>query len=85
MAASFRSADEIRELAGCDNITISPQLLGELESSTDDLPRRLSPGIAKEACDDEVLAQPSLFNAWLSLDISPFTCPPLMPRKNAMK
>lgn len=27
MAASFRSAGEIRELAGCDNITISPALL----------------------------------------------------------
>jgi hypothetical protein len=27
----------------CDNITISPQLLGELESSTDPLPRKLWP------------------------------------------
>lgn len=41
MAASFRNAGEIRELAGCDNITISPQLLGELEASTDPLPRKL--------------------------------------------
>lgn len=44
MAASFRNAGEIRELAGCDNITIAPALLKELEASTDPLPRRLSPG-----------------------------------------
>ncbi|GLC43322.1 hypothetical protein PLESTB_001340600 [Pleodorina starrii] len=43
MAASFRNAGEIRELAGCDNITISPQLLDELEKSTTPLERKLSP------------------------------------------
>jgi hypothetical protein len=30
--------------ASCDNITIAPALLKELEASTDPLPRRLSPG-----------------------------------------
>lgn len=45
MAASFRNVGEIRELAGCDNITISPQLLGELEASSDPLPRKLSPSM----------------------------------------
>lgn len=54
MAASFRSADEIRELAGCDNITIAPPLLGELHASTAPLPRRLEPEAAAAACDDEV-------------------------------
>lgn len=43
MAASFRNAGEIRELAGCDNITIAPSLLAELENSTGPLPRKLSP------------------------------------------
>lgn len=43
MAASFRNAGEIRELAGCDNITIAPALLKELEASTEPLPRKLSP------------------------------------------
>ncbi|KAK9909136.1 hypothetical protein WJX75_007727 [Coccomyxa subellipsoidea] len=43
MAASFRNVGEIRELAGCDNITISPALLGELEASTEPLPRKLWP------------------------------------------
>ncbi|KAG2448953.1 hypothetical protein HYH02_005708 [Chlamydomonas schloesseri] len=43
MAASFRNAGEIREIAGCDNITISPQLLDELQKSTDQLDRKLHP------------------------------------------
>lgn len=46
MAASFRNVGEIRELAGCDNITISPNLLGELEAATDPLPYALWPGHA---------------------------------------
>ena len=33
MGASFRNIGEICELAGCDLLTISPQLLGELEST----------------------------------------------------
>jgi transaldolase len=43
MAASFRNAGEIRELAGCDNITISPSLLEELAQSREPLERRLRP------------------------------------------
>jgi transaldolase len=43
MAASFRNVGEITELAGCDNITIAPSLLGELEASTEPLPRKLWP------------------------------------------
>ncbi|KAK9844832.1 hypothetical protein WJX74_007432 [Apatococcus lobatus] len=41
MAASFRNIGEIQELAGCDNITISPNLLGELEANKDPLPQKL--------------------------------------------
>ncbi len=47
MGASFRNVGEIQELAGCDLLTISPQLLGELKSSTAPLPRKLSPDLAK--------------------------------------
>ena len=43
MGASFRNKGEILELAGCDLLTISPQLLAELEQATDPVPRRLSP------------------------------------------
>jgi transaldolase len=47
MGASFRNIGEITELAGCDLLTISPQLLGELESTQAELPRKLSPEAAK--------------------------------------
>ena len=43
MGASFRNKGEITELAGCDLLTISPALLGELQASTDPLPRKLDP------------------------------------------
>jgi transaldolase len=48
MGASFRNIGEIEQLAGCDLLTISPQLLGELESTQGELPRKLSPETAKE-------------------------------------
>ncbi len=43
MGASFRNKGEILELAGCDLLTISPQLLGELAASNDPLVRKLDP------------------------------------------
>ncbi|MBK1644667.1 transaldolase [Thiocapsa imhoffii] len=47
MGASFRNLDEILELAGCDYLTISPALLGELVSTEGDVPRKLDPERAK--------------------------------------
>ena len=41
MGASFRNKGEITALAGCDRLTISPQLLEELKASHDPLPRKL--------------------------------------------
>jgi len=43
MGASFRKTSQIIDLAGCDLLTISPDLLQKLESSAGDVPRRLSP------------------------------------------
>src|SRR6201991_4006688 len=43
MGASFRNIGEIRELAGCDLLTIAPKLLGELQTTEGDLPRKLDP------------------------------------------
>src|ERR1700709_1177666 len=43
MGASFRNIGEIRELAGCDLLTIAPKLLAELDSTQADLPRKLDP------------------------------------------
>ncbi len=48
MGASFRNIGEIEELAGCDLLTISPNLLHELDSKTGDLPRKLDPAKAKQ-------------------------------------
>jgi transaldolase len=49
MGASFRNVGEIQELAGCDLLTISPQLLGELQKSEAPLARKLSPEIARDS------------------------------------
>lgn len=49
MGASFRNADEILELAGCDLLTISPQLLEELSKAEGDVPRKLESNSAKGA------------------------------------
>jgi transaldolase len=47
MGASFRNAGEILELAGCDLLTSSPQLMGELQKSTAPVVRKLSPEPAR--------------------------------------
>lgn len=46
MGASFRSTDQIKALAGCDNLTIAPKLLDELARDEADLLRVLSPETA---------------------------------------
>jgi transaldolase len=43
MGASFRNTDQIKALAGCDNLTIAPSLLDEMGKDGSDLPRVLSP------------------------------------------
>ncbi len=41
MGASFRNSGEIKELAGCDLLTIAPKLLEELQTTEGDLPKKL--------------------------------------------
>jgi len=41
MGASFRSKEQVMELAGCDLLTVSPQLLEELSQSNVDVVRKL--------------------------------------------
>ncbi len=43
MGASFRNTGEIEQLAGCDRLTISPQLLQQLSEDNGELKRVLSP------------------------------------------
>ncbi|HDS1546968.1 transaldolase [Stenotrophomonas maltophilia] len=46
MGASFRSTAQIEALAGCDRLTISPDLLEKLDSDHGELPRKLVAGAA---------------------------------------
>lgn len=46
MGASFRSAAQVEALAGCDRLTVSPALLGELEADQGSLTRALTPAEA---------------------------------------
>jgi transaldolase len=49
MGASFRNISQILELAGCDALTISPELMRELSESTEPVERKLDPEKAKAA------------------------------------
>ncbi len=44
MGASFRNTGEIEQLAGCDRLTISPQLMQTLAEDESILERKLEPG-----------------------------------------
>ena len=64
MGASFRNVGEIQELAGCDLLTISPNLLAELKNSEAPLARKLSPEIAKQTKLERVVVTENNFR-WL--------------------
>jgi len=64
MGASFRNAGQIRELAGCDCLTISPELMKELSESTEPLERKLDPEKAKSAKIDKLELDEKKFR-WL--------------------
>jgi transaldolase len=49
MGASFRNTGQILELAGCDCLTISPELMEELAKSNQPVERKLAPEKAKSA------------------------------------
>src|SRR5256712_4670674 len=64
MGASFRNTGQIRELAGCDCLTISPELMKELSESTEPLERKLDPEKAKAANIDKLELDEKKFR-WL--------------------
>jgi transaldolase len=49
MGASFRNTSQIIELAGCDLLTISPELLQKLADGTAPVTRKLSPESARDS------------------------------------
>ena len=68
MGASFRNIGEIKELAGCDLLTISPQLLAELEATEADLPRKLDPETAKTLVIVKIDVDKATFDAMHAAD-----------------
>ncbi|MDQ2775303.1 MAG: transaldolase [Acidobacteriota bacterium] len=61
MGASFRNIGEIKELAGCDLLTISPNLIAELDSTQADLPRKLDPEKAKQMTIEKIAIDEAKF------------------------
>jgi transaldolase len=68
MGASFRNKGEITELAGCDLLTISPTLLGELAASKDPLPKKLDASAAQSADVQKVTLDEKTFRFQLNED-----------------
>ncbi len=54
MGASFRRVEQITDLAGCDLLTISPDLLAKLEKAEGELTPRLTTASAQSSNDDKV-------------------------------
>ena len=54
MGASFRKVDQIVRLAGCDLLTISPDLLEQMEKTEGSVPRRLSVEGAKASDEKKI-------------------------------
>ena len=64
MGASFRKLEQITGLAGCDLLTISPDLLDKLEASAGELQRRLSVEAAKASAGEKISLDEKAFR-WM--------------------
>ena len=64
MGASFRKVEQITGLAGCDLLTISPDLLDKLESATGELEPRLSVQAAKASSAEKIALDEKAFR-WM--------------------
>jgi transaldolase len=54
MGASFRKVDQIVRLAGCDLLTISPDLLAQMEKTSGEGTRRLSVETARASAEEKI-------------------------------
>ncbi len=68
MGASFRNIGEIIELAGCDLLTISPQLLDELGNKQEKLIRKLDPDKAMNIEQEKIHPDEKRFRWMLNED-----------------
>jgi transaldolase len=68
MGASFRNSGEIIELAGCDLLTISPDLMDQLHQSDKEIERKLHAGNAEKAMFDKIVTDEKKFRWALNED-----------------
>lgn len=68
MGASFRNIGEIKELAGCDLLTISPSLLTELDKATDTIEVKLNVASAKATKMDKIEMSETQFRWMMNED-----------------
>src|SRR5690606_37055985 len=68
MGASFRNIGQIRALAGCDLLTISPELMGQLAASTEPLSPRLTVESAKAQAPEWMASNEVAFRTELNQD-----------------
>lgn len=66
MGASFRNADEILQLAGCDLLTIAPKLLEELQKAEGYVERKLSPENAARLPIEKINVDEKIFRWYLN-------------------
>lgn len=67
MGASFRSVDEILALAGCDLLTISPDLIDKMATMEQQISRQLYPDMEFNILPKEILDKET-FNAQVNAD-----------------
>jgi transaldolase len=67
MGASFRKTTQVLDLAGCDLLTISPDLLAKLASTEGEVPRRLTPESAATSDASHVALDEEAFR-WMHND-----------------
>ncbi len=68
MGASFRNIGEVLALAGCDRLTISPQLLDELAKQSDKISRRLDVSEARQLAMEKVAMDETTFRWMMNED-----------------
>ena len=68
MGASFRNVSQIVELAGCDLLTISPDLLAKLAESSEPVTRKLVPELAKQSDIEPLMLDEKAFRFLLNED-----------------
>jgi transaldolase len=68
MGASFRNVNQIIRLAGCDLLTISPDLLDQLAQTQGTMERRLDPANAKSSKDERLRLSEKAFRWMLNED-----------------